>query len=177
MPHELRLDGLHGQRLAGIGSLARHGPCRGGARAGNCCGGSYPGRSLHQHRHARSSLEPRLQVYEADLQGKGRALGVGPRRSWVHTPQDHHRDGALRHRRVLGAPWQRLRDPGGRWRRGGHQGRGLLARPHVKHRPKPSKRARCQISNYFKGLRPWAGSARRSPGRAVSKHVEAPKLP
>ena len=29
----------------------------------------------------------------------------------------------------------------------------------------------------FKGLRPWAGSARRSPGRAVSKHVEAPKLP
>ena len=30
---------------------------------------------------------------------------------------------------------------------------------------------------YFKGLRPWAGSARRSPGRAVSKHVEAPKLP
>ena len=30
---------------------------------------------------------------------------------------------------------------------------------------------------YFKGLRPWAGSAGRSAGRAVSKHFEAPKLP
>ena len=31
-------------------------------------------------------------------------------------------------------------------------------------------------SDYFKGLRPWAGSAGRSAGRAVSKHFEAPKL-
>ena len=29
----------------------------------------------------------------------------------------------------------------------------------------------------FKGLRPWAGSAGRSAGRAVSKHFEALKLP
>ena len=28
----------------------------------------------------------------------------------------------------------------------------------------------------FKGLRPWAGSAGRSAGRAVSKHFEAPNL-
>ena len=34
-----------------------------------------------------------------------------------------------------------------------------------------------RLYSYFKGLRPWAGSARRSPGRAISKHVEAPKLP
>ena len=33
------------------------------------------------------------------------------------------------------------------------------------------------IFHYFKGLRPWAGSAGRSAGRAVSKHFEAPKLP
>ena len=37
----------------------------------------------------------------------------------------------------------------------------------------PLGTSRCPI---FKGLRPWAGSARRSPGRAVSKHVEVPKL-
>ena len=73
---------------------------------------------------------------------------------------------------------------------GGTRGSAALASGLIllRRRPKASKaiagttRRQCSVFGDlalpdFKGLRPWAGSAGRSAGRAVSKHFEAPKLP